>query len=113
MPSRFQNTREFVDLVIPNSGTTSTSYELGGTHLIGVLFPASFTSSKVKIQGSLDGTNFYDVYGSDTGTAKEIKATANTLTIIENTYDNPFNYVRLVSNMAEGAERTLKIVCNP
>ena len=37
MPSRFQNTREFVDLIIANGGTASTSYEVCGTHLIGVL----------------------------------------------------------------------------
>lgn len=113
MPSRFQNTRELVDLVIANGGTASTSYELGGTHLIGVLYPSAFTGAKVKIQGSIDGTNFYDLHGSDSGTAKEIKATVNTITVVENNYDNPFNYVRLVSASVETGERILKIICNP
>ena len=113
MPSNFQSAREFTTLTIPNNQTTSSTYELNGTHLVAVLFPNAFTSSKLKIQGSLDGTNFYDVYGSESGTTKEIKVTVNTITVVENNYDNPFNFIRLVSNSAETAERILKIVCNP
>ena len=113
MPSKFQSTREFVELTIPNNSTTSTSYELGGTHLIGLIVPATITGSKFTIEGSIDGTNFYEIYGSETGTAKEIKITAGKFIEIESNYDNPFNFIRLVSNSAEDAERILKIVCNP
>jgi hypothetical protein len=113
MPSKFQTMREFATLTIPIQQTTSSSYELGGTHLIGVLIPSALSGSKFKIQGSINGENFYDVYGSESGTAKEIKATVNTFVAIENNFDNPFNYVRLVSNMSETAERTLQIVCHP
>lgn len=113
MPSRFQNTREFTEVVIANGGTASTSYELGGTHLIGVLIPASITGTKLTIEGSIDGTNFYQLYGSSSGNAKEIKITAGKFIEIESNYDNPFNFIRLVSNATEGAERILKIVCNP
>lgn len=112
MPSKFQSTREFVELTIPNNSTTSTSYELGGTHLIGLIVPATITGSKFTIEGSIDGTNFYQVYGSETGTAKEIKITANKFVEIESNYDNPFNFIRLVSNMTETGERKIKIVCN-
>lgn len=113
MPSRFQNTREFTEVVIANGATASTSYELGGTHLIGVLIPDSITGNKLTIEGSIDGTNFYQLYGSSSGTAKEIKITAGKFIEIESNYDNPFNFIRLVSNATEGADRILKIVCNP
>lgn len=113
MPSQFQSRREFATLTIPNGSTISTSYELGGTHLIGVLIPSALSGSKFTIQGSNDGVNFYNIYGSESGTAKEIKATVNTFVAIENNFDNPFNYVRLVSNMSETAQRTLQIVCHP
>ena len=113
MPSKFQSTREFAELTIPNDSATSTSYELGGTHLIGLIVPSTITGSKFTIEGSIDGTNFYQVYGSETGTAKEIKITAGKFVEIESNYDNPFNFIRLVSNMTETGERKIKIVCNP
>ena len=113
MPSNFQNTREFVELTIANGGTTSTAYELGGTHLIGILMPSAFTGIKLTIEGSIDGTNFYQLYGSTSGTAKEIKVAANKFIEIESNYDNPFNYIRLVSNSVEVGERKIKIICNP
>ena len=55
MPSNFQNTREFAELTIASGGTTSTSYELGGTHLIGILILSAFTGTRLIIEGSLDG----------------------------------------------------------
>lgn len=113
MPSKFQSTREFAELTIPSSSTTSTSYELGGTHLIGLIVPATITGNKFTIEGSIDGTNFYELFGSETGTAKEIKITAGKFVEIESNYDNPFNFIRLVSNMTETGERKIKIVCNP
>ena len=113
MPSNFQNTREFAELTIASGGTTSTAYELGGTHLIGVLIPSAFTGTKLFVEGSLDNTTFYELYGSSSGTVKEIKVTANKFIEVETNYDNPFNFIRLVSNSAEAGERKIKIICNP
>lgn len=113
MPTNFQSTREIAELTIANGATTSTSYELGGSHLVGLLVPSAMTGNKLTIQGSIDGTNFYNLYGSSSGTAKEIKITPNTFVEIESSYDNPFNFIRLVSSMTETAERKIKIVCNP
>lgn len=113
MPSNFQNTREFVELTIANGETTSTAYELGGTHLVGILMPSAFTGIKLTIEGSIDGVNFYQLYGSTFGTAKEIKVAVNKFIEIESNYDNPFNFIRLVSNSVETGERKIKIICNP
>jgi len=113
MPSNFQNTREFAELTIANGDTTSTAYELGGTHLIGILIPSAFTGTKLFIEGSLDGTTFYQLYGSSSGVAKEIKAVADRFIEVETNYDNPFNFIRLVSNSAEAGERKIQIICNP
>ena len=82
MPSNFQNTREFAELTIASVSTTPTSYELCGTHLIGILMPSAFTGIKLFIE-------------------------------VETIYDNPFNFIRLVSNSAEAGERKIKIICNP
>ena len=112
MPSNFQNTREFAELTIANGGTTSTAYELGGTHLIGILIPSAFTGTKLVIEGSLDNTNFYQLWGSSSGVAKEIKIALNRFIEVETNYDNPFNFIRLVSNSAEAGERKIKIICN-
>jgi len=113
MPSKFQTTREFVELTIANGGTTSTAYELGGSHLAGVLMPSAFTGIKLTIEGSIDGVNFYQLYGSVSGTAKEIKVTPNKFIEIESNYDNPFNFIRLVSSSVEAGERKIQIICNP
>jgi hypothetical protein len=113
MPSKFQSRREFASITIPISTATSSSYELGGTHLVGILMPSAFTGTKLTIEGSIDGINFYQLYGSTSGTAKEIKVTANKFIEIESNYDNPFNFVRLVSSANELAERILQIVCHP
>ena len=113
MPSNFQNTREFAELTIANGGTTSTAYELGGTHLIGILIPSAFTGTKLVIEGSLDNTNFYQLWGSSSGVAKEIKIALNRFIEVETNYDNPFNFIRLVSNSAEAGERKIQIICNP
>ena len=113
MPSNFQSTREFAELTIASGGTTSTAYELCGTHLIGILMPSSFTGIKLFVEGSLDNINFYQLYGSSSGAAKEIKVTANKFIEVETIYDNPFNFIRLVSNSAEAGERKIKIICNP
>ena len=113
MPSKFQSRREFATITIPISTATSSSYELGGTHLIGIIMPSAFTGTKLTIEGSIDGINFYQLYGSTSGTAKEIKVTANKFIEIESNYDNPFNFVRLVSSASESAQRILQIVCHP
>ena len=113
MPSNFQNTREFAELTIANGGTTSTAYELGGTHLIGILIPSAFTGTRLIIEGSLDNATFYQLWGSSSGVAKEIKVAVNRFIEVETNYDNPFNFIRLVSNSAEAGERKLKIICNP
>ena len=113
MSSKFQNRREFATITIPISTATSSSYELGGTHLVGVLMPSAFTGTKLTIEGSIDGVNFYQLYGSTSGIAKEIKVTANKFIEIESNYDNPFNFVRLVSSSNESAQRILQIVCHP
>lgn len=113
MPSKFQSTREFIELTIANGSTTSTAYELGGTHLAGVFIPSAFTGIKLTIEGSIDGVNFYSLYGSVSGTVKEIKVAPNRFIEIESNYDNPFNFIRLVSNSAEASERKIQIICNP
>lgn len=113
MPSKFQNTREFAELTIASGQPLSTAYELGGTHLVGVLIPASFTGTKLFLQGSIDGINFFEAYGSESGAKSEIKVTEAKFIIVENSFDNPFNYIRLESNQNETAERLLKIVLNP
>lgn len=113
MSSKFQSAREKTTLTIPAGSSTSNSYELGGTHLIGILMPATFTGTKLTIKGSIDGTNFYEVYGSDSGTAKEIKVSAGKFIAIENNYDNPFNFIQLVSNSTEASDRILTIICHP
>ena len=117
MPSKFQTTREFVELTIANGGTTSTAYELNGTCLDYVIIPSAFTGDTLTIEYSIDGTNFYKLYGHAEGDAKAIKVEIGKCIWVERWGEafrrEPFNFIRLVSSSAEAGERKIKIICNP
>jgi hypothetical protein len=117
MPSKFQTTREFVELTIANGGTTSTAYELNGTCLDYVIIPSAFTGDTLTIEYSIDGTNFYKLYGHAEGDAKAIKVEIGKCIWVERWGEafrrEPFNFIRLVSSSVEAGERIIKIICNP
>lgn len=54
---------------IPSRGTMTPAIAITGP-IVGMIMPATWTPAVVTVQGSSDGTNFYDVY--DGVTAKEL-----------------------------------------
>jgi len=111
--SSYQQDKELRQVKIPAGSTTSSYIDLGGTRLMGVEIPAGFIGIKLTIEGSINGT-FYQLYGSETGLAKEIKITAApALIMIENSVNCPFEKIRLVSSATETSERILNLICHP
>lgn len=111
--SNYEQNKEHRQVTIAASGTTSTTLDLGGTKVVGIEIPSVFTGTKLAIQGSING-DFYALYGSETGLAKEIKVSAApSFILVENPFDCPFEKVRFVSNATESAERIINVICAP
>jgi hypothetical protein len=70
------NFRDSIQVTIANSASLSEAGKFYGNTLIGILMPAAWTSASLSFQGSIDGTNFYDLYDS-TGTEKTCTAGAS------------------------------------
>ena len=47
---------------IASSASLSSSADLGGTTLSGYVMPATWNTADITFQGSIDGTNFLDMY---------------------------------------------------
>ncbi len=50
-----------LNVVIANGSTISTQASLCGTSLVGLKIPSNFIGTNLSFQGSLDGTNFFDI----------------------------------------------------
>jgi len=60
-----------------NSGASlSAAIELKGEALIGIIIPASWTTANLTFQGSVDGTNYSNIY-DDLGTEVTVQASAS------------------------------------
>lgn len=98
-----------VTVTIANGQTVSTAADLRGHWFAAVIFPATFTGATVGVQGSVDGTNFYDLTDSD-GNAISITATDGDLVPVTYTNYLGCNHIKLVSAGAEGGDRTVTVV---
>jgi hypothetical protein len=47
---------------ITSSTSLSAAIDLKGTALIGYILPSSWTAADITFRGSIDGTNFFDIY---------------------------------------------------
>lgn len=101
-------------ITIGSSTTISSSVNLDGTAIVGFISPAAWTASTLKIQGSMDGTNFYDIYDS-TSTAVSSWASINAATAYTVDVVNmlPFTYIRFVAGTAQAADRAFTVIRRP
>ena len=93
---------------IANGQQVSNAINLNGFVLVAVLLPAAFTGTALTFQGSLDGTNFFDMKKSD-GTALSYTVAQGTFVPIDPTLFHGLAAVKLKSGSAEGAQRTLAV----
>jgi hypothetical protein len=95
-------------VTIESGESTSTAANLGGTNLVGILFPSSMTGSNLTFQGSLDGTNFFDIYDT-AGSALTMTISANRFVALVPSDFACVRYIKLVSDGSEAAERTIQL----
>lgn len=96
-------------VVVASGGATSAVIDMKGFSLVGVLLPATFTGTTLTFTVSVDGTNFFALKSTTSGTALSY-------TVVQGTYAaiDPFpfygvRYLKIVSGSTEGANRTLTL----
>ena len=104
-------------VTITGGGSTSTAASLQGCTVAGIVMDSAWTAAKIALTASVDGTNYYAVY--DQYDALVTYSVAASRWVQLQPGDSwGYRYVRLVSvNVAtgaaeaQGATRTLKIIC--
>lgn len=94
---------------IAAAGTTSEALSCANKTIVGVIVPVAMTGTSMKFQGSMNDITYYDVLKSD-GTNLAITLTGVGMYKVYAADLVGLEYVRLVSNGAEAAERTLSLV---
>lgn len=93
--------------VIASSAQISTIIECGGLALCGVLLPATFTGTALTFNASVDGTNFFPVHSTTSGTALSYTVAQGTYCAIDPKDFYGVNYLIIKSGSSEAAARTL------
>jgi hypothetical protein len=91
------------------STTTSGAIDMGGMNLVGLIMPAAMTGTSMTFQGSVDGTNYFDLYDSS-GTQLSITIAASRFILLVPADFAAVRYLKLVSGSSEAAERSINLV---
>ena len=98
---------------IASGQTNSSVINLTTTALLGFRVPSGWSGS-IKLQASLDGTNFADIYGSD-GAQVELVASpvAGAFYAVDVTALLPWPFVRFVDGTAPGSNLSIPVITRP
>lgn len=92
--------------ILINTQETSV-IETGGFCLCGILLPASFTGTAVTFEASVDGTNFFAVKSTTSGSALSYTVAQGTYAAIDPKDFQGIQYLKIKSGSSEAAARTL------
>jgi hypothetical protein len=107
---------ETTTVTIANSASLSGAVDLKGRKLVAIIMPDAWTAASMTFQGSIDGTNFFNVYDG---------ATERALTVAANYYSAlaigdwvGFRYIKIRSGTAgtpvnQGGARVITLVVQP
>ena len=96
-----------VPVTIANGAQNSSILECKGYVLAAILIPAAFTSTTLTFLASINGTNFYEMYNTYSGTALSYVVAAGRFVAINPADFQGVNYLKIVAGSDEGAARTL------
>jgi hypothetical protein len=102
-----------LDAVIANGASLSAAVEIGKTWVTGLILPAAWTAASLTFQGSVDGTNFYNLYDTD-GTEVTSQAAVDRFVRLDSADWSKFSHIKIRSGTSgtpvnQGAARTIKI----
>lgn len=92
---------------IASGQTVGSSISCGGGTFCGVFIPAGFTGTNITFEASQDGTNFFPVHNTPSGTLLQYTVTAGTYCAVDPKDFYGINFLKIVSGSSEGALRTL------
>lgn len=93
--------------VVPINTSTSATIHCAGFVLCGILIPASFTSTAISFLASVDGTNFFPVKSTTSGSALSYTVAPGEFNAIDPKDFYGINYLQIKTGSTEVAARTL------
>ena len=103
---------------ILSGASLSGSIDLGTTRLFAIIMPAAWTSASLTFQGSVDGTNWFNLY-TDTGTEVSATVAASQYVVMSSPAQMlGVRYAKVRSGTSgsavnQGADRALTLVAVP
>lgn len=111
---RFQSCVVNESAVISAAGTQSTAIRASGLLLTGLRFPASMTGTALSLQESVDGVTWTTIRINGEASDFAVTVAAGSTVVFANAVPlTAFEYLRLVSNSPEAAERSIGVLCRP
>lgn len=100
--------------VIASGASLSDAVNLGLKRIIGIVMPSAWTAAAITLQGSVDGTNYFDLH-NDSGTEISITVAASRFVLITTRGWPAVPYVKIRSGttsvpVVQAAERTVTLV---
>jgi hypothetical protein len=103
-----------LDVVIANGASLSAAVEIGKTWLTGLILPAAWTAAGLTFQGSVDGTNFHNLYETD-GTEVTVTVAVDRFVRLAPMDWSIFSHIKVRfgtsgTSVNQAAARTIKLV---
>ena len=107
---------ETTTVTIANGASLSGAVDLGGRKLVGIIMPDTWTAAGLTFQGSIDGTNFFNVY--DGSSERTVNVAASYYSALALSDWVGFRWIKIRSGTAasavnQAAERVLTLVVQP
>lgn len=96
-------------VTIASGQSESSVINCGGLVLCAVLLPATFTGTALTFEASVDGTNFFAVKSTTSGTSLSYTVAQGTYCAIDPKDLQGINFLKIKSGSTEGALRTLAV----
>ena len=113
LATTFFDTRCLTAALIPNGTATTAEVDLGGTSLLGIVFPAAMTSTTCKIQMATVSGGTYQTLQSTSGTDLSFTFAQGKTMVFDTTVQAQLaaaRFVKIVVAGNEGADRNISLI---
>lgn len=108
--AQYPNRIEQGTVVISSGQTESTEIDLNGTTLVGVMTPATITSTTLTFKAALTSGGTFNAVTGTSGSAISYTISAGKYFAIDPKDFHGVRYLKLVGGSSEGADRTLTVL---
>ena len=100
-------------IVVATSTTVSSECDLGGTMIVGIQTPATFTGTAITFQAATASGGTYNAVKDGAGSSVSVTVANGQYIAIDPTKLKGIRFIKLVSGSVEGADRILTIFSVP